>query len=51
MIENAVDNYVESKPSNVECSIELNLSIVKAYADTKPSIKASIDVQMLVPEL
>ena len=37
-----IDNYVELKPSNVECSIELKPSIVEASIDVKPPIVDSI---------
>jgi len=38
MVGNADDDLVESKPSFVDCSIELKLFKVEASVDAKPNI-------------
>jgi len=45
-VENAIDNYIELKPRNIEFFAKLKLFIVKAFVDVKPNIvDASIDVK------
>ena len=49
MFENADDNFVESKPSNVESLVELKPSIVEAFIDVKQNIvEDSVDVKLSI---
>ena len=38
MVKNTVDNYVESKSSNVGSSVELEPSIIEVFIDVKQTL-------------